>query len=109
MLDDANHTGPVTLRVDGGMTASDWTLQFLADMLDVPVERPACLETTALGAAYLAGLDAGLYPEPETFQQQWSREAAFTPAMEEPERARKYNGWKQAVLFCKEAPKTLTN
>ena len=62
MLDDAGLAGDITLRVDGGMTASDWTMQFLADMVGVVVERPACLETTALGAAYLAGLDAGSIP-----------------------------------------------
>ena len=59
--------GAGVLRVDGGMSASDWTMQVLADMLDMPVDRPHSLETTARGAAYLAGLDAGLYPEPDAF------------------------------------------
>ena len=64
------------LRVDGGMTATDWTMQRLADMLDAPVDRPMILETTALGAAYLAGLQAGVYPEPGKVRRQL---AAGTP------------------------------
>ncbi len=97
MLDDAGRQGDIVLRVDGGMTASDWTMQFLADMVGVAVERPACLETTALGAAYLAGLDAGAYPEPAAFQAQWVREACFVPALEAAEREAKYAGWRVAV------------
>jgi glycerol kinase len=97
MLDDAGLAGDIVLRVDGGMTASDWTMQFLADMLGVAVERPTCLETTALGAGYLAGLEAGLYPEPEVFQQGWSMERHFTPDMAPAERARKYAGWQAAI------------
>ncbi len=90
-------TGQMVLRVDGGMTASDWTMQFLADMLGLAVDRPTCLETTALGAAYLAGLDTGLYPPPEIFAEQWSRERTFRPRMEAPERAERYAGWQRAV------------
>ncbi len=97
MLDDAGLTGEVVLRVDGGMTASDWTMQFLADMLDIGVERPQCQETTSLGAGYLAGLAAGLYPEPETFQTRWAMERHFTPAMDPAERTRKYAGWQAAL------------
>jgi glycerol kinase len=102
MLQDAHlrngdRNGDVVLRVDGGMTASDWTMQFLADMLGVPVERPHCLETTALGAAYLAGLKAGIYPPPETFQHRWKADQHFTPQMPEATRARKYNGWLTAI------------
>lgn len=100
MLADANlpsSAAGIVLRVDGGMAASDWTLQFLADMLEVPVDRPHCLETTALGAAYLAGLDAGIYPEPEVFQQRWVSDQRFTSRMGEPERVRKYRGWQHAV------------
>ncbi len=85
------------LRVDGGMVASDWTMQFLADILDAPVDRPQVLETTALGAAYLAGLKAGLYPGLEEFSQSWSLETRFAPEMESDERARKYGGWQDAV------------
>ena len=96
-LDGAAQGSEVVLRVDGGMTASDWTMQFLADMLGVGVDRPQCLETTALGAAYLAGLDAGLYPEPETFQRRWALERHFAPALDQDVRARKYAGWRKAV------------
>src|SRR5439155_242568 len=64
----------IVLRVDGGMTASDWTMQRLADLLDAPVDRPMIQETTALGAAYLAGLAAGVYPEPVKFADNWRLE-----------------------------------
>ncbi|MBL6457254.1 glycerol kinase GlpK [Belnapia sp. T6] len=89
-------TGAV-LRVDGGMVASDWTMQFLADILGAPVDRPTIRETTALGAAYLAGLQAGLCPEPVEFAAHWQLERRFTPAMAEPERAAAYAGWRRAV------------
>ncbi len=97
MLEDAGSSKRIVLRVDGGMTASDWTMQFLADMIGVGVDRPHCLETTALGAGYLAGLDAGLYPEPAQFQNRWALERHFTPALPEPDRARKWAGWQTAV------------
>ncbi len=85
------------LRVDGGMTASDWTMQFLADLLDSPVDRPEILETTALGAAYLAGLQQGIYPAPESFAQIWKLERQFKPNMDAKQRAKKYAGWQDAV------------
>ncbi|MCA0406007.1 MAG: glycerol kinase GlpK [Proteobacteria bacterium] len=85
------------LRVDGGMTASDWTMQFLADVLDAPVDRPKVLETTALGAAYLAGLQAGVLPPPESFGKTWALDKRFTPTMAEPTRAQKIAGWRDAV------------
>lgn len=85
------------LRVDGGMVASDWMLQFLADILGAPVDRPKVLETTALGAAYLAGLAAGLCPPPDEFAKSWQRERRFTPALDAPVREAKYAGWKDAV------------
>ena len=85
------------LRVDGGMTASDWTLQRLADLLDAPVDRPVIQETTALGAAYLAGLSAGLYPEPAKFADNWRLEHRFRPNMSAATRARKLAGWARAV------------
>ena len=85
------------LRVDGGMVASDWTLQFLADILDAPVDRPAVLETTALGAAYLAGFAAGICPPPDEFAAGWRRERRFVPAMDEGTRKRKLAGWQDAV------------
>ena len=85
------------LRVDGGMVASDWTMQFLADQLDAPVDRPQVLETTALGAAYLAGLAAGVCPDPEGFVATWALERRFLPSMPAAERARRYAGWRNAV------------
>ena len=85
------------LRVDGGMVASDWTLQFLADILDVEVDRPEIRETTALGAAYLAGLAAGLCPDPAEFAKEWRLERRFSPAMDGGTRRRKLAGWADAV------------
>ena len=85
------------LRVDGGMTASDWTMQRLADLLDAPVDRPMIQETTALGAAYLAGLQADVYPEPAKFADNWRLEHRFKPAMSAATRERKLKGWARAV------------
>ncbi|MEZ5923675.1 MAG: glycerol kinase GlpK [Hyphomicrobiaceae bacterium] len=85
------------LRVDGGMVASDWTMQCLADILDAPVDRPAVLETTALGAAYLAGLASGIYPDPQAFAKSWRLERRFAPTMDPKLRERKYQGWTAAV------------
>jgi glycerol kinase len=85
------------LRVDGGMTASDWTMQRLADLLDAPVDRPVIQETTALGAAYLAGLEAGVYPEPAKFADHWRLERRFKPNMSAATRERKLKGWARAV------------
>jgi glycerol kinase len=97
MRKDWGTTGQTILRVDGGMTASDWTMQFLADILGAPVDRPVVLETTALGAAYLAGLQAGLLPKPEIFAKTWKRQKRFAPQMEETTRAHKRAGWAEAV------------
>lgn len=85
------------LRVDGGMVASDWTMQRLADLVDAPVDRPQVLETTALGAAYLAGLQVDFYPGPEEFSKLWALEKRFSPQMDAAMRERKYAGWKDAV------------
>ena len=85
------------LRVDGGMAASDWTMQFLADICGAPVDRPPVLETTALGAAWLAGMRAGLYPAPDAFAESWQSERRFEPAMPAERRARKLAGWQDAV------------
>lgn len=85
------------LRVDGGMTASEPTMQFLADILGRPVERPAIKETTAVGAAYLAGRAAGLCPDLADFAAQWRLDRRFEPRMPQAERERKYAGWKDAV------------
>jgi glycerol kinase len=85
------------LRVDGGMTASEPTMQFLADILASPVDRPAVMETTALGAAYLAGRTAGLCPDLDGFAAQWRLDHRFQPRMDAAMRERKYSGWKDAV------------
>ena len=85
------------LRVDGGMTASEWAMQFLADILDAPVDRPVVMETTALGAAYLAGLASGTLPAPEVFAGRWALGRRFVPMLGAAERERKYRGWKDAV------------
>lgn len=86
-----------TLRVDGGMVASDWTMQRLADLLDAPVDRPTMLETTALGAAWLAGSRAGVWPDQDGFAATWARDRRFEPQMDAGERARKIAGWDDAV------------
>lgn len=95
--------GDTVLRVDGGMVASDWTMQFLADILGAPVDRPVVAETTALGAAYLAGLRHDYYPAPAAMAEQWARERRFEPAMSAEVRENLYAGWRDAVR------RTLTN
>ena len=85
------------LRVDGGMVASDWTMQCLADILDAPVDRPTLLETTALGAAWLAGNRAGLWPDRAGFGEAWALDRRFEPKMDSDTRARKIAGWRDAV------------
>jgi glycerol kinase len=87
----------IALRVDGGMVASDWAMQRLADILGAAVDRPEVKETTALGAAYLAGLHAGIFPEPVAFADMWRLETRFLPSLPEPQRAEKVAGWRDAV------------
>jgi glycerol kinase len=88
---------PQNLRVDGGMAVSDWTMQRLADLTGISVDRPSIKETTALGAAYLAGLHAGFFPEPDRFEQLWQLERRFVPAMDQTRRARKLAAWRTAI------------
>ncbi|MEO0960600.1 MAG: FGGY-family carbohydrate kinase, partial [Pseudomonadota bacterium] len=98
--DWAAETGSATdvvLRVDGGMSASDYAMQFLSDIIGAPVDRPKIQETTALGAAWLAGMSAGVFPGLDAFAERWSLERRFEPAMEAAERDRKYAGWTDAV------------
>jgi glycerol kinase len=91
-------TGAIeTLRVDGGMANSNWTMQRLADLLGCTIDRPRISETTALGAAYLAGLHAGFFPEPDRFIDHWRLERRFTPQMDAATRHRKLAGWRMAV------------
>ncbi len=85
------------LRVDGGMASSDWTMQRLADLIGSTVDRPQIRETTALGAAYLAGLKAGFFPEPDRFADGWRLERRFTPQMDAATRERKLAAWATAV------------
>jgi glycerol kinase len=87
----------MVLRVDGGMVASDWTMQFLADILDAPVDRPTILETTALGAAWLAGSQVGVWPDAAAFATGWALDRQFKPEMDGATRARKLKGWDEAV------------
>jgi glycerol kinase len=96
MIADSGDT-PSALRVDGGMAVNDWTMQRLADLLGVAVERPVVTETTALGAAYLAGLTAGLFGSLEELPRLWARDRRFEPVMDEAERDRRYRGWADAV------------
>ena len=86
-----------TLRVDGGMAESDWTMQRLADLIGSNVDRPRIKETTALGAAYLAGLHAGFFPEPDRFLDQWKLERRFSPQMGAAMREQKLAAWASAV------------
>jgi glycerol kinase len=92
------------IRVDGGMSASDWTMQFLADMLDVQVDRPVVRETTALGVALLAGWQAGVYPPPERFFETWRLDRSFWPSMSESDRDHRYRGWRDALARTVLAP-----
>lgn len=85
------------LRVDGGMTASDWAMQYLADQLNAPVDRPAVTETTAKGAAYLAGLVQGIYPKPQNMKNTWQFEKRFLPSVNPAKREKDYSQWQDAV------------
>ena len=94
MRSDWSDSKSGALRVDGGMTASDYTMQFLSDICGVEVERPKMLETTALGVAWLAGMKAELYPDRATFSQSWKADRRFTPnAINDGV----YEKWKKAV------------
>jgi len=90
-------SGDAVLRVDGGMTASDWTMQFLSDILDVKVDRPTILETTALGVAWIAGMKAGVYPKQDEFAAKWALDRRFEPDMPADLRDQKYAAWQRAV------------
>lgn len=92
-----SHIELKTLRVDGGMAANQWLLQFLADMLAVTVQRPACIETSALGAAFLAGLAVGVYQSLEEIAQLWKPAYSSRPEMASAESQKLYSGWKKAI------------
>jgi glycerol kinase len=88
---------PAQLRVDGGMAANAWLCQFLADIIDMPVERPHNLETTALGAAFLAGLATGVWPDLEALSATWKQRDCFKPAIPADRRTQLIEGWHRAV------------
>ncbi|MCF1466638.1 glycerol kinase GlpK [Agrobacterium vitis] len=92
-----NGEDDMVLRVDGGMAASDWTMQRLADLLDAPVDRPSVIETTALGAAFLAASRVGLWPGMDAFARAWARDHRFEPVMDAETRTEKLRGWRDAV------------
>ena len=85
------------LKVDGGAAANNYLLQAQADISGAPVERPCCVETTALGAAYLAGLAVGFWESREEIARQWAVDARFEPGMPDADRQRRYRGWQKAV------------
>jgi glycerol kinase len=91
------------LRVDGGAAVNNFLMQFQADILGKPIVRPVDVETTALGAAYLAGLATGFWKSLEEVESFWRAERRFEPRMGEPERARLYSGWRSAVARCRGA------
>ncbi|MEP1536338.1 MAG: glycerol kinase GlpK [Paracoccaceae bacterium] len=97
MRADWPDAGDAVLRVDGGLSSNDWAMQFLSDVLQAPVDRPASVETTALGAAWLAGMRAGIYPDIQGFAGTWAREKRFETAMPSDEASTKYARWKRAV------------
>ena len=94
---DASSDLKTVLRVDGGMSASNWTMQFLSDILGAPVDRPKVLETTALGAAYVAGLYTDFYPDPSEYSKKWLLSKRFEPQISDAKREQKYAGWRASV------------
>ena len=86
-----------TKHVDDHKAAANWTMQMLSDLLNLPVDRPKNLETTALGAAYLAGMQVGFYPPIEEFAKSWKSESQFNSKMPKAERQKKLSGCKDAV------------
>lgn len=100
VVDAANAVADVPfteLRVDGGMTANELLMQFQADVLGVPVIRPSVTETTALGAAYAAGLATGFWSDQDELRERWSEDKRWEPALDEAVREREYSRWKKAV------------
>ena len=97
MQADWPQAGDAVLRVDGGMTASEPAMQFLADILGAPVDRPANTETTAQGAAWLAGYRADLCPSPDEYAKAWQLDRRFEPQMTDKDRDRRYSAWQRAV------------
>ena len=94
---DWSASAGTVLRVDGGMANSDWTMQCLSNILGAPVDRPAMVETTALGAAWLAGMQAGIYPDMTGFAAMWHLDQRFTPQMSDADRDAAYAKWTKAI------------
>ena len=89
-----------SLKVDGGASANDFLMQTQADMVQGPVNRPSCVETTAMGAAYLAGLAVGYWSGPEEVRKNWSIDRTFLPQITPEQQQEKVNGWKKAVKYA---------
>jgi len=89
-----------SLKVDGGASANDFLMQTQADIVNVPVIRPQCVETTAMGAAYLAGLAVGYWPSKEDVMKNWASDCTFNPSIEKADREQKIKGWKKAVKYA---------
>ena len=89
-----------SLKVDGGASANNFLMQTQADIVDVPVIRPQCVETTAMGAAYLAGLAVGYWKSKEDVVKNWARDYTFKPSIDEADREAKVKGWKKAVKYA---------
>lgn len=94
---EKDNAKPSRLRVDGGMVVNDWVVQFLSDILNLPIQRPAVTETTALGVAYLAGLTSGIYDSLDQVGQHWEQQRQFDTHMKDNERDVLYNGWLDSV------------
>ncbi len=94
---EADGQRPVNLRVDGGMPKNNWVLQKLADILGATIDRPSCVETTALGAAYLVALQAGVFSSTDDIRQLWQLDRRFDPQLSKHARDRRYQGWQDAV------------
>lgn len=88
------------LKVDGGASANNFLMQSQADIINAPVNRPKCVETTAMGAAYLAGLAVGYWKDQDEIRKNWAIDRTFTPAITEEERAKKLKGWNKAVKYA---------
>ncbi len=97
MRADWPEAAEAVLRVDGGLSANNWAMQYLADVLDAPVDRPTNVETTAMGAAWLAGMQAGVYPDQEDFSKTWARDRRFEPKMDAESRSADLARWARAI------------
>ena len=89
-----------SLKVDGGASANNFLMQTQADIIDAPVNRPRCVETTAMGAAYLAGLAVGYWTSQEDVIRNWASDRVFEPSIEDAERKARIKGWKKAVKYA---------